>query len=285
MQHDDPYDRFAAVLVEEEASEAAAAAEASAFDLCHVDEDAPAPLARHTPSSSRGAKQQQIQVLAPGMVLVKGFLDMDTQEEIVMAARELGKGPAGFIVPDYDGGAHLSLRMMCLGKHWEPRLKCYEDRRSLRDNATPPPVPVRLRELAAAGLQAARRALEEHAPKARPLPGMTPDVCLVNFYPPATGRLGMHQDKDESTSSLRSGAPVVSLSVGDSAEFTYSRIGPDDESPSVALLESGDLLVFGGPSRLVFHGVRKVLPRTAPPELSRRTNVRPGRINLTFRQL
>ncbi len=49
-------------------------------------------------------------------------------------------------------------------------------------------------------------------------------------------------------------------------------------------LESGDLLVFGGPARMIFHSVAKIHPNTAPPELIRATGLRPGRLNLTFRQ-
>ncbi|GIL84065.1 hypothetical protein Vretimale_11035 [Volvox reticuliferus] len=58
----------------------------------------------------------------------------------------------------------------------------------------------------------------------------------------------------------------------------------DIEEASTVRLESGDLLVFGGPGRMIFHSVSKVHPNTAPPELVRATGLRPGRLNLTFRQ-
>ncbi|KAG9143270.1 hypothetical protein Leryth_010196 [Lithospermum erythrorhizon] len=114
------------------------------------------------------------------------------------------------------------------------------------------------------------------------LPPLTPDICVVNFYSKSS-RLGVHQDKNESKESLRKGLPVVSISIGDSAEFVYGDQGDVDKLEKV-VLESGDILIFGGRSRLVFHGVTTIKPDTAPKVLLEETNLRPGRINLTFRQ-
>lgn len=91
------------------------------------------------------------------------------------------------------------------------------------------------------------------------------------------------QDKDESPGSLRKGLPVVSFSIGDSGEFLFSD-QRDVEKAEKVLLESGDVLIFGGKSRLIFHGVSHVLQNTAPKVLLDETNLRPGRLNLTFRE-
>jgi alkylated DNA repair protein (DNA oxidative demethylase) len=72
--------------------------------------------------------------------------------------------------------------------------------------------------------------------------------------------------------------PVVSLSIGDTARFLFGGLKRRDPVDA-RLLESGDAFVFGGPSRLRYHGVSRILPNTAPPELAMT-----GRINLTFRQ-
>jgi len=114
---------------------------------------------------------------------------------------------------------------------------------------------------------------------------MTPDVCLCNWYPPAGGKLGLHQDRSEGQESLKRGAPVVSISVGDAAEFVFSERGPEDPGARAVLLESGDALVFGGAARLMHHGVRTVVRGTAPRGLCESTGLVPGRLNLTFRQL
>jgi alkylated DNA repair protein (DNA oxidative demethylase) len=74
------------------------------------------------------------------------------------------------------------------------------------------------------------------------------------------------------------GIPVVSVSLGDTARFLFGGLRRRDEV-QVALLESGDAFVFGGPSRLRFHGVSRIQPGTAPATLGLS-----GRLNLTFRQ-
>lgn len=65
-------------------------------------------------------------VLQPGMVLLRGWLSQAQQAEIVGAVRVLGMGPGGFYQPSYSTGGQLSLKMMGLGMHWEPRTASYE---------------------------------------------------------------------------------------------------------------------------------------------------------------
>src|SRR5207253_3464041 len=105
----------------------------------------------------------------------------------------------------------------------------------------------------------------------------SPDLCILNYYD-AEGRMGLHQDKDESARSLEAGLPVVSVSLGDTARFLFGGLKRKDPVDAIPL-ESGDAFVFGGLSRLRYHGVSRILPITAPPELELA-----GRFNLTFRQ-
>lgn len=91
------------------------------------------------------------------------------------------------------------------------------------------------------------------------------------------------QDRDESRESLHKGLPVVSFSIGDSAEFLYSDQRNVKKAENV-LLESGDVLIFGGESRHVYHGVSSIIQNSAPEKLVRDTCLCPGRLNLTFRQ-
>ncbi|KAG2487351.1 hypothetical protein HYH03_014064 [Edaphochlamys debaryana] len=218
--------------------------------------------------------------LPPGLVVIKGYLKMDEQIKIVRMIRELGMGTGGFYVPSYSSGGRLNLHMMCLGLHWEPRTSKYEATRSSYDGATPPTLPKELSDLCARALAAATAA--SAAAGGPRLPPLKPDICLANFYE-RQGKLGMHQDKDEQPDSLKAGLPVVSFSIGDSADFLYGRTRDADQAECVRL-ESGDLLVFGGPSRMLFHAVPKIHPHTAPAELVRGCGLRPGRLNLTFRQ-
>jgi alkylated DNA repair dioxygenase AlkB len=77
---------------------------------------------------------------------------------------------------------------------------------------------------------------------------------------------------------------VVSFSIGDTAEFLYGDERNVDKTKKV-LLESGDVLIFGGKSRNIFHGITAILPYTSPIRLLEETNLcTPGRLSLTFRQ-
>jgi alkylated DNA repair protein (DNA oxidative demethylase) len=104
---------------------------------------------------------------------------------------------------------------------------------------------------------------------------LRPETALINWYG-ADGSLGLHQDKTEV-----SRAPVVSISLGDDAIFIRGGLKKTDPKEKL-VLKSGDVLVMGGEHRLAYHGVRKIVPHTAPPELARREA---GRINITVRQV
>jgi alkylated DNA repair protein (DNA oxidative demethylase) len=98
-----------------------------------------------------------------------------------------------------------------------------------------------------------------------------PDVCLVNRYEPGA-RLSLHQDKDEQDFT----APIVSVSLGLPAVFLFGGLKRSIR-PARIPLTNGDVVVWGGPSRLTFHGVAK-LPDGEHPATGR------ARINLTFRK-
>ncbi len=104
-----------------------------------------------------------------------------------------------------------------------------------------------------------------------------PEACLVNYYAPGA-RMGLHQDRDEQEFD----APVVSLSLGEDCRF---RIGATTRGgPTRSFrLASGDIVVFGGPARLAFHGVDRLYPGTS--DLLRDWFPEGGRINLTLRRV
>jgi alkylated DNA repair protein (DNA oxidative demethylase) len=100
-----------------------------------------------------------------------------------------------------------------------------------------------------------------------------PQACLVNLYGPEA-RMGLHQDRDERDF----GAPVVSLSLGATALFRIGGLNRRDKTRSLRL-GSGDAFVFGGPARLVFHGIDRVIPGSSDLLDGG------GRINLTLRRV
>ena len=100
-----------------------------------------------------------------------------------------------------------------------------------------------------------------------------PQACLINRYAPGA-RMGLHQDKDEADFA----APVVSLSLGDSALFRVGGRSRKDPTKSFRL-ESGDAVVLGGQSRLAFHGIDRIFAGTS------RLLPEGGRFNLTLRRV
>ncbi|GLJ15053.1 hypothetical protein SUGI_0246030 [Cryptomeria japonica] len=218
--------------------------------------------------------QNKIVKLNPGMLLLKNWMEKEEQVDIVETCFRLGDGEGGFY------RWKRNLWMMCLGKSWNPDSHCYEKIRSSYDYATPPPIPPNFVSLVDKAIRAAHSVEDEKV-----LPSMRPDVCIVNFYEEC-GRLGLHEDRDESPQSLKRGLPVVSFSVGDSAEFVYHAISRyRDENAQRIMLNSGDVLIFGGPSRRILHGISRLDLQTAPNWLFRRTGLAAGRLNLTFRQI
>ncbi len=202
--------------------------------------------------------------IAPGAVHLPGWLSLAEQQRVLERCRALADGEVPAYVPTVRGGGKMHVRMLCLGRHWNGRMYRYEPSRTDFDGLPAPPLPEEFIALARAAAEAAGMTLE-------------PDVCIMNVYD-ADGRMGLHQDKDESEASLASGAPVVSLSIGDTARFLFGGVRRRDPVAAIQL-ESGDAFVFGGPARLRYHGVTRIVPATAPAALGFA-----GRVNLTFRR-
>ena len=202
--------------------------------------------------------------VAPGALHLLRALSIGRQRTLVDRCRALVDGDVPAYVPVVRGGGKMHVRMLCLGRHWNGKSYTYESTRSDFDNLPAPPLSDEFVTLA--------RELAESAGMA-----LAPDLCILNYYD-AEGRMGLHQDKDESVRSLEAGLPVVSVSLGDTARFLFGGLRRKD-AVEARQLESGDAFVFGGPSRLRYHGVSRIIPNTAPPELQLT-----GRFNLTFRQ-
>jgi DNA oxidative demethylase len=202
--------------------------------------------------------------IAPGATHFRRYLDLDRQRALADECRLLIDGPVPAYVPIVRGGGRMHVRMLCLGRHWNGKTYTYAPTRADYDDLPAPPLPPSFRALARELANAAGLAID-------------PDICILNYYD-ADGRMGLHQDKDESADSLNAGVPVVSVSIGDTARFLFG--GPKRRDPIESiLLESGDAFVFGGPARLRYHGVSRIIPNTAPRELDVS-----GRFNLTLRQ-
>ena len=203
--------------------------------------------------------------LGPGAVYLPRYLSLERQRALLDECRALVNGAVPAYVPTVRGGGKMHVKMLCLGRHWNGKTYRYESSRSDFDDLAVPPLPESFRQLATEIAQAAGMILAA-------------DLCILNYYGVSDGRMGLHQDKDESERSLAAGLPVVSVSIGDTARFQFGGLKRRDALQTIPL-ESGDAFVFGGPARLRYHGVTRILPRTAPLELELE-----GRFNLTLRQ-
>src|SRR5712691_4176879 len=198
----------------------------------------------------------------PGAIHLRHQLMLEEQRALIQRCHAIGSQPAGFYVLEVRGGAYMRIQMVCLGRHWNAKTYKYEATRSDYDGLPVQELPEDLKELAS---RVAREAGME----------IGADVCLLNSYS-GGGRLGIHQDKDERPETIEAGIPVVSISLGDSAKFVIG--GTRRKEPvRTIILESGDAVVMGGPSRLRHHGVSGILDGTAPIELGVQ-----GRFSLTF---
>jgi alkylated DNA repair protein (DNA oxidative demethylase) len=210
------------------------------------------------------ASQAMIQEIVPGAYHLSRYLSIERQRTLAEQCRALMDGDVPAYVPVVRGGGKMHVRMLCLGRHWNGVTYRYEPTRSDFDGQPVPILPDEFRLLAGEMASAVGMTLEA-------------DLCILNYYD-AEGRMGLHQDKDESERSLASGLPVVSVSIGDSASFLFG--GTRRRDPVQTLrLDSGDVFVFGCAARLRYHGVSRVLHGTCPPPLGLS-----GRLNLTFRQ-
>jgi DNA oxidative demethylase len=197
--------------------------------------------------------------IAPGAVHYPGFLDRAAQEALRDDLREIVRAAPLFQPRMPRTGKAFSVRMTNCGPlGWVSDERGYRYQPRHPDTGAPwpamPEIVVRAWAVLAAG-----------APPA--------EACLVNFYD-AAARMGLHQDRDEQDFAT----PVLSLSLGDSCLFRIG--GAERGAPTRSFrLHSGDALILGGPSRLAFHGVDRIIAGTSTLLTSG------GRINLTLRRV
>jgi len=197
--------------------------------------------------------------LAPGLIYYPDYLDRPAQESLLDAVRAVTREAPLFTPRMPRTGKPFSVSMTNCG-----RLGWVSDERGYRYQPTHPDTGAPWPAMPAQVLEAWSDLSGYPHP---------PDACLVNFYEP-NARMGMHQDKDEEELA----APVVSLSLGATALFRYGGLARTDPTRSIRL-RSGDAIVFGGPARLIFHGIDRLIAGSS--------DLLPqgGRVNLTLRKV
>jgi alkylated DNA repair protein (DNA oxidative demethylase) len=199
------------------------------------------------------------EVIAEGAVLLPGFA-RTIEVELLEALRAIIE-QSPFRHMTTPGDHQMSVAMTnCGGFGWVTDRSGYRyDPNDPQSGKPWPPMPGAFRELA-------RAAADRGG-----FGGFAPDACLVNRYQPGA-RMSLHQDRDENDFS----APIVSVSLGLPATFLFGGLKRSDK-PRRFRLEHGDVVVWGGPTRLAFHGV-------APLAEGEHSLLGRQRINLTFRK-
>jgi alkylated DNA repair protein (DNA oxidative demethylase) len=206
-------------------------------------------------SDSRPALER----MAEGAVLLRGFVKPIEADLVADLRAVVEQAPFRHMVTP--GGHQMSVAMTnCGSAGW------VTDRGGYRYDANDPLAGKPWPAMPASFCQLAGKAAD-HAG----FGGFAPDACLVNRYQPGA-RMSLHQDKDEHDF----GAPIVSVSLGLPAIFLFGGLKRSDR-PRRFRLEHGDVVVWGGPARLVFHGV-------APLADGEHAVLGRERINLTFRK-
>ena len=197
--------------------------------------------------------------LAPGACLLRGLaLTQSAHLQAGIATVQAQAPLRQMLTP---GGKTMAVWMTNCGP-----LGWVSDRRGYRYQALDPISGQPWPALPAAFAQLARQAAELAG-----FPLFAPDACLINRYLPGT-RLSLHQDRDEQDFTQ----PIVSVSLGLPAVFLFGGLSRSDKTERLDL-QHGDVLVWGGPARLRFHGVM-------PLAGGRHAELGEQRINLTFRR-
>ena len=197
--------------------------------------------------------------LAPGATLLRGFAMAASSKLLDAIGRIAGQAPFRHMITP--GGYEMSVAMTnCGAAGW------VTDRSGYRYDALDPDTGLRWPAMPPVLLELATQAAAEGG-----FAGFVPDACLINRYVPGA-RLSLHQDKDERDFD----SPVVSVSLGLPAVFLFGGDRRSDRPRAIPVTHA-DVVVWGGPARLRYHGVRP-LEDGEHPALGRQ------RINLTFRK-
>ena len=197
--------------------------------------------------------------MGEGAVLLRGFARDTVSELIEDLLAVTAQAPFRHMVTP--GGHTMSVAMTnCGAVGWVTDSDGYHY--SPVDPKTNQPWPV---------MPALFRQLAEQAAAAAGFAGFAPDACLINRYI-SGAKMSLHQDKDETDF----GAPIVSVSLGLPATFLFGGLKRSD-TPRRFRLSHGDVVVWGGPSRLAYHGI-------APLMKGSHVVMGAQRINLTFRK-
>jgi alkylated DNA repair protein (DNA oxidative demethylase) len=206
------------------------------------------------------------------MLHLKEILTYNQQLRLVEMCREIAK-VAPFITPVMPSGQPMNCQQTSCGQvGWTVDKQGYRYSHTQPNGRAFPAMPDSLANLA------------DYVASLVDEPSYFAHTCLINHYQASSkSKLGLHQDNTE----VNLEPCIISISIGDDCEFvmrsapaSYGGTNRSDPTKTI-ILRSGDILVMHGQSRLAYHGVKRIIPNTAPKGLLKNN----GRLNMTIRQV
>ena len=207
-------------------------------------------------------------IIKPGVFLFKNALRQDQIEDLIT---DYSTKSDFFYKPTTKFGKKMTLSMMCQGWHWDASDYQYYRCRTDADRKDVEEFPTKFNNI-----------VKDIASLAFPKHNSSWDIAIWNYYKPGKSKLGIHVDNSESSEEMNKGTPVVSISLGASCIFQIGGLKRNDPIENIKLCH-GDVLLFGGPNRMIYHGVSKVLPYDKDDSVS--TLLKGGRLNITLRKM
>ncbi|KAJ9444145.1 Alpha-ketoglutarate-dependent dioxygenase abh1 [Diplonema papillatum] len=207
------------------------------------------------------------EVIRPGIVVLRQVVPMDLQQDMLDTCFSVGRGPEGsagfFEVPEGAGPSMLNTKLKLNQGNRGRLIHPIGDFPRYFDDSC-------------------RNWVKQARSSDPAMPDMSPTTALVNFYN-QKGTFKWHRDsEDPALLKNDRGPPIVSVTIGEACDFGMKYEYDADDHMTVRL-NSGDVLLFGGPSRMVVHSVLRIIPNTRPPLL--RFPYQAGRLNITFREV
>eukprot|EP00930_Biecheleria_cincta_P098205 TRINITY_DN89885_c0_g1_i1.p1 TRINITY_DN89885_c0_g1~~TRINITY_DN89885_c0_g1_i1.p1 ORF type:complete len:915 (-),score=159.00 TRINITY_DN89885_c0_g1_i1:76-2784(-) len=223
-------------------------------------------------------------VMQSGFVHLVSFVPSDIQQRVVDELREVGVSSRGFLADNFDGvKVSEGVHRMYMGFHWNSASRSWETEANKLDKQFPAPLPKFLADMYSEAVRTANREMASGQNKRRklvPFPETGRPNCCVAEFCPSTSSIQIHQEMGERRESIDAGYPIMVLCIGCSFELCYSSEKPGgSQKPKAVKLASGDAVLLGGESRLLWHGVQRVIARSSPPSL----RMLPGLLNLSIR--
>jgi alkylated DNA repair protein (DNA oxidative demethylase) len=197
------------------------------------------------------------------------FSNALTSEEETYFASLYERNKHLLYTPILSSGRSMSLEMTCFGKHWNPKTYQYSIRREDYDQQMVEEFPSQTNEILAKFLFPFN---DQYQPEW--------DIGILNYYS-SKAKLGLHADNSESLETMQSGHPIVSVSFGASCVFRMGGYSRTDKQYKNVVLNSGDVLIFGGPSRMRYHSVIQIVENEEQSFTCLPSN---ARLNFTFRK-